>query len=102
MAKSNPLSVLDSKIAPEVLEAAKATTSDMLLNLQLSELRKIAKLSQVQLAGAMGITQPTVANLEKEGQNLRLASLKRYVEATGCKLKIDIELPDGTSHGVCL
>ncbi|CDT53033.1 Transcriptional regulator [Vibrio coralliirubri] len=102
MAKSNPLSALDAKMAPEVLEAAKAKTEEMLFDLQLAELRKIAKLSQVELATAMGITQPTVANLEKEGQNLRLTSLKRYVEAAGCKLKIDIELPDGTSHGVCL
>ncbi len=51
------------------------------------------------MANALGIKQPTVAGMEKEGKDIKLSSLKRYVEATGCKLNLDIELPDGSHFG---
>lgn len=98
--KSKPLSELLSKEKPEVLKEAKLLAEDMLLDLRLAELRALTELSQSQIAEVMGVTQPTVANLEKKGKDVRLLSLKRYVEAAGCKLKINIELPDGSSHGL--
>lgn len=98
--KSQPLSVLLAKEKPEVLQEAKRQAEDMLLDLRLAELRALTELSQAQLAEVMGVTQPTVASLEKKGRDVRLLSLKRYVEAAGCKLKINIELPDGSSHGL--
>ena len=98
--KSQPLSVLLAKEKPEVLQEAKRQAEDMLLDLRLAELRALTALSQAQLAEVMGVTQPTVASLEKKGRDVRLLSLKRYVEAAGCKLKINIELPDGSSHGL--
>ncbi len=70
------------------------------VDLHLSKIREIAELSQTQIAEAMGVKQPTVASLEKKGKDVRLMTLKRYVEATGCKLKINIELPDGSSRGI--
>lgn len=100
MRKSKSISALDAKMSPAALEKAKAKTQNMLLDMQLAEIRKIAQLSQTQMAKAMGVTQPTVANLEKSGQNLTLASLIRYVNAAGGKLKINIELPDGSERGV--
>ncbi|UJF18528.1 hypothetical protein L0B53_16130 [Vibrio sp. SS-MA-C1-2] len=45
------------------------------------------------------MTQPTIASLEKKGKDARLLTLKRYIEAAGCKLRIDIEMPDGSSRG---
>lgn len=36
--------------------------------------------------------------MEKRGRDLKLSSLKRYVEATGAKLHLEIELPDGTRY----
>jgi len=53
----------------------------------------------IEMAGALGIKQPTVASMEKPGRDLKLSSLKRYIEATGGKLRLDIELPDGTHYG---
>ncbi|MBT0092294.1 helix-turn-helix domain-containing protein, partial [Vibrio alginolyticus] len=61
--KSNPLSVLDAKMSPEALAAAKEKAADMLLDIRLAELREITHLSQVEIAKAMGISQPSVANL---------------------------------------
>lgn len=50
------------------------------------------------MAQALGIRQPTVAVMEKAGRDLKLSSLKRYVEAAGGKLRLDVELPDGSHY----
>nr|MCD4461182.1 XRE family transcriptional regulator [Escherichia coli] len=42
-----------------------------------------------------GISQPAVTQLEQRGNDLKLATLKRYVEAMGGKLSLDVELPTG-------
>lgn len=80
---------------PEVVSQAKELASEMMLNIHLAELRKSAEKSQVQIAETLGVKQPTVAGMEKLGQDIKLSSLKKYVEATGGKLKLDIEFPDG-------
>ncbi|BBL30164.1 hypothetical protein PAFU01_16120 [Pantoea ananatis] len=54
------------------------------------------------MAQALGIKQPTVAGMEKPGRDLKLSTLKRYVEATGGKLRLDVELPDGSHYGFVL
>jgi DNA-binding XRE family transcriptional regulator len=84
---------------PEVVAHAQAAAEEMLLNIHLSELRERVQKTQGEMALALGIKQPTVAGMEKAGRDLKLSSLKRYVEATGGKLRLDIELPDGTHYG---
>lgn len=84
---------------PEVVAQAKAAAEEILLNIHLAELRERMHKTQNEIAQALGIKQPTVAGMEKAGRDLKLSSLKRYVEATGGKLRIDIELPDGTHYG---
>ncbi|SFN21686.1 Helix-turn-helix domain-containing protein [Candidatus Pantoea varia] len=51
------------------------------------------------MARALGITQPTVAGMEKPGRDLKLSTLKRYVDAAGGKLRLVVELPDGSHYG---
>jgi len=84
---------------PEVVEAARAKADEILLELRLGELRQLLGVTQAQMAEAMGVKQPTVAGLEKLGQDLRLSSIKRYVEAAGGRVRLDVELPDGNHHG---
>lgn len=84
---------------PEVLAKAQEKAEEMLLNIHLAELRERVQKTQVDVADLLGVKQPTVAEMEKPGRDLRLSSLKRYVEATGGKLRLDIELPDGTHYG---
>ena len=50
------------------------------------------------MAAALGVKQPTIAGMEKAGQDLKLSTLKRYIEAAGGKVRLDIELPDGQHH----
>jgi hypothetical protein len=84
---------------PEVVANARAKADAILLNIHLAELREHVQKTQGEVALALGIKQPTVAGMEKQGQDLKLSTLKRYVEATGGKLRLDIELPDGTHFG---
>lgn len=84
---------------PEVVSRAKAKADEMLLELRLSEVRHLVEMTQAEMATALGVKQPTIAGMERGGQDLRLNSLKRYVEAIGGKVHLDIELPDGTHHG---
>lgn len=84
---------------PEVVEQAKAMATEMLLDIHLAELRNRAELTQQEVANAMGIKQPTVAGMEKAGQDIKLSSLKKYIEATGGKLRLDIEMSDGSHFG---
>ena len=84
---------------PEVVAKAQQAANEILLNINLAELRERMSLTQSDIAKALNIKQPTVSDMEKSGRDLKLSSLKRYVEATGGKLRIDIELPDGTHYG---
>lgn len=84
---------------PEVVASAERIAANTLLNIHLAELRERVQKTQVEMAQALGIKQPTVAGMEKPGRDLKLSSLKRYIEAAGGKLRLDIELPDGSHYG---
>lgn len=81
---------------PEVVADANVMAEDILLNIHLAELRERVSKTQVEMAQALNIKQPTVAGMEKPGRDLKLSTLKRYVEAAGGKLRLDVELPDGS------
>jgi DNA-binding XRE family transcriptional regulator len=52
--------------------------------------RTRAKLTQAELAKRIGTTQSAIARLESGGVSPSLATLRRYAEATGSKLKVDL------------
>ena len=87
---------------PDVVADAQAMAADILLNIHLAELREKVQKTQVEMAEVLGIRQPTVASMEKPGRDMKLSTLKRYVEATGGKLRVDVELPDGSHYGFVL
>lgn len=70
-------------------------THQLELEYHLYQLREKLNLTQRDLAQQMGISQPTVAAMEKRGQDLKLITLKRYVEALGGEVKVDVRLADG-------
>jgi len=84
---------------PDVVADAQAMATEMLLNIHLAKLREKVQKTQVEMAQALGITQPTVAGIEKPGRDLKLSTLKRYVDAAGGKLRLVVELPDGSHFG---
>ncbi|MBS0880578.1 XRE family transcriptional regulator [Pantoea sp. JGM49] len=82
----------------EVVAKANAMAEEVLLNIHLAELRERVNKTQVEIAQQLNIKQPTVAGMEKPGRDLKLSTLKRYVEAAGGKLRLNIELPDGSHY----
>lgn len=97
MAKA--LEQLLAKEDPAVVARARDKAAELVLGIQLAEIRERMEKTQGDIAEALGVKQPTVAGMERRGRDLKLSSLKRYVEATGGKLRIDVELPDGTHVG---
>lgn len=67
----------------------------MILETGLQMMREELKLSQKHVAEVMGISQPAVTQLEQRRNELKIATLKRYIEAMDGKLSLDVELPTG-------
>ncbi|HAF2130686.1 TPA: helix-turn-helix domain-containing protein [Salmonella enterica] len=89
---------LDEVIAdrsPDSQARIKEMTDEMVLEIGLQMMREELQLSQKHVAEVMGISQPAITQLEQRGNDLKLATLKRYIEAMGGKLSLDIELPSG-------
>ncbi|EEF0768693.1 helix-turn-helix domain-containing protein [Salmonella enterica subsp. enterica serovar Berta] len=89
---------LDEVIAsrsPESQARIKEMTDEAVLEAGLQMMREELQLSQKHVAEVMGISQPAVTQLEQRGNELKLATLKRYIEAMGGKLSLDVELPTG-------
>ncbi len=58
------------------------------------ELRKARKLTQVEMAKALGIKQEQISRLEQR-TDLHISTLRRSVEAMGGRLSLIAEFPDG-------
>jgi ribosome-binding protein aMBF1 (putative translation factor) len=52
--------------------------------------RTVAKLSQAELAKRIGTTQSAIARLEAGNTEPTIPTLRRYAEATGKKLRIEL------------
>lgn len=61
----------------------------------LQALRKALGITQSDIATHQGIKQVNISNLEKR-QDMHISTLRKYVEAMGCKLEITIRMPDQT------
>ena len=60
---------------------------------ELVRARTKANLSQAELASRIGTTQSAIARLEGGGVSPSIATLRRYAEATGAKLEINLVQP---------
>ncbi len=76
----------------------KVLTDEMVLETGLQILREELNISQKVLARSLGITQPAVTQIEQRGNDIKLATLKRYIEAMGGKLSLTVELPTGDAR----
>ncbi|MDU5453284.1 helix-turn-helix domain-containing protein [Pseudescherichia vulneris] len=79
----------------ESQERIAARAAEVRQEITLAKLREELHISQVQLAAALGISQPSVVKMEKVDNDPKLSTLKRYVAALGGELTLDVTLPDG-------
>ncbi|TXE30897.1 helix-turn-helix domain-containing protein [Serratia ureilytica] len=85
--------------SPESRRRIEEMAEEMLFETHLHQLREALNISQQELAKTLGISQPSVAAIEGRGNELKISTLKRYVEAMGGTLRLDIELPGGKHVG---
>ncbi|EPG6085216.1 helix-turn-helix domain-containing protein, partial [Acinetobacter baumannii] len=81
--------------SPESQQRIKKMANQMLLDINLSNLREELKISQAEIAKNLGVSQAAISKREKLGKDLKISSLKEYVEAMGGKVRLDVELPNG-------
>jgi DNA-binding XRE family transcriptional regulator len=60
----------------------------------LQALRKVTAKTQVEMAKSLGVSQPSVAKIERQA-DMYLSTLRSYVEAAGGRLTLVVELKDG-------
>ena len=70
-------------------------TQELLAELLLSEVRKLAGKSQQQVAHALGIKQPSLSKLEKQS-DMQISTLRKIVKALGGELEVLAKFPKGT------
>jgi len=78
-----------------VREKAARRSRELLAELLLSEIRKLADMSQRELAAALGIKQPSLSKLEHQ-DDMQISTLKGIVQALGGELSVLAKFPRGT------
>ena len=72
---------------------------ELVIDIQLSKIRQELDLSQQELALSMGVSQAAISSCEKIGKDLKISTIKHYIESMGGKLRLDVELPTGKHIG---
>ena len=68
-------------------------TKELLAELLLSEVRKLAGKSQGELARVLGIKQPSLSKLESQ-DDMQVSTLKKIIEALGGRVQILARFPN--------
>ncbi|MDP2623759.1 MAG: helix-turn-helix transcriptional regulator [Actinomycetota bacterium] len=76
----------------ERVDAEKRRALGEIHEFNLAELRRILQFTQEELAGRMGTDQSRISRVENE-VDMRLSTLRAYVEALGGQIKILAEIP---------
>ena len=89
-----PYSEIRNKIPAERRRRNEEAARDMLLDIDLQELRKrLSPLTQEQVAAILDVTQAQVSKYERSGDML-ISRLRAYVEALGGELVIEAVFPN--------
>jgi transcriptional regulator with XRE-family HTH domain len=73
---------------------ARARTRELLGELLLAEVRRLAGKSQAELARKLGMKQPSLSKLENQ-DDMQIFTLKKIVEALGGTVVITAQFPQG-------
>jgi transcriptional regulator with XRE-family HTH domain len=94
MAGRHNFNELRGRMSPARRARNKRAVKTQMRRMLLAELRRLAGVTQVELAASMGIKQPTLSHLESRN-DMQLSTLRRIVEALGGELEIIATLPSG-------
>jgi transcriptional regulator with XRE-family HTH domain len=85
---------LEEEMDPERVSRARARARETMAEMLLAEIRKEVKLTQEDLAKAMGIKQSSLSKLESQ-DDMRISTLRRLVRALGGELELIAHMPGG-------
>lgn len=77
----------------ELIQTGQRTTLDLPRHALLSELRRRRRMSQAELARALGVSQANISQMERRG-DLTISSLRTLIEALGGKLVVTAQFGD--------
>lgn len=86
-----------AELPPKEQLAIQNEATEIILSIQLDQMRKARRVSQKSLAEALRVSQPAVAKMEKE-KDMKISTLRRIAEGMGGTLKIQVEFPEGVSY----
>lgn len=81
-------------LSPEREKRIEAAKDRMRGEMRLHELRRARELTQETLAKLLGLSQPTISQIEQQA-DAYVSTLRRYVEAMGGELEIVARFPEG-------
>lgn len=81
-------------MTPKMRERAAHRTRELLGEFLLSEIRAGRGKSQVEVAKALGIKQPSLSKLEKQS-DMQISTLEKIVKALGGELEVVAHFPKG-------
>lgn len=84
---------LREKMSPEAQARSAAKTEAMLLELQLTNVRKARNATQAQVAKAMSVEQASISKLERR-EDMYVSTLSQYIKALGGELKLIASFPE--------
>jgi|GEM_PF-1756509 len=82
------------RLPPERRQRIQTGVRRDLERMLLGELRRLSGVTQVELAKALGIKQPTLSRLESQ-EDMQISTLQRIVRALGGEVQIVATLPTG-------
>lgn len=95
MAKSLDDMLAKRPVDRSAVDTHKARMLEQVRAYRLQELREARELTQQQVADRLGVKQNRVSNIERgDLANVQLDTLRRYVDAVGGTLRIEVELGD--------
>lgn len=87
--------ILRAGMSPKQRAQAARLARKMAREISLTRLRAARRLSQEQIAATLETRQSSVSRLERRG-DMRVSTLRGYVEALGGRLEISARFPDGS------
>lgn len=95
MAKSIEELLAKRTVNRTALDAHKKRMLDEVRAYRLRELREASELTQVELAGRLHVSQNRVSRIEHgDIDRAQVDTLRKYVEALGGRLRVEVELGD--------
>lgn len=94
MTGRNKFETLTQRMNDNRIREIEAHTKSMLVEMVLSEVRKRSGLTQQEVAGLLGISQPGLSKMEQQ-DDMQIGTLSKLVEAMGGSIEIIAHFPFG-------